>query len=798
MSDLYTVFPALTPSANDVLEAELLAKQVLEAKFPNIDLREGTGLRDLIIRPTAFALALLKKSTDVYFSSNTLDQVTDSTDEALVNSLLSNWFLDRHLGTYAIISSRLFFARAKNVTIPSSSYFSTDNTLKFFPGGSVTIQASDMVYDSYQNEWYVDVQLIAENQGSSYNIGEGSLLYFSTFDPYFLHAEINYLVSSATEAETNSEFISRAKTAISTRNAINVPSVDSLLRGSLNYLTRIFTVGSGDLEMIRDQVKAIIDPESPRKVSVLIWASGVATATLSAHGFEVGQVVNLTGSVPSDFSGQFTVTEVTPDTFKYAVPGTPGEPTSLPYVQSETAPCLIHTGGMADIYCGDDVSTGLTQVTLDSTGSATIVGPIYRLSRSEVSGGVEEDSIPNVTTLSVSSSTIGEGSIHVETTSPHSLSEGDVVNVTSLTQSQPITSIVCTNLVVTVSCLGHGLTTGNKVIVQGVTPVSYNGTYTVEVTSADTFTYALPINILTAGMGTMEIINPDLIGDFPIIFEGTSSFTISLPRMWGVGSISTSGMNITHKVPYTITLLNRSTLIPLSLTGVGRVATLTKVNHGLSKGRYIIISGATPTYYNGTWRISQVTNANQFTFEVSEDITSNASGTILCEYTTPWKDTGFSTKQELLVQFSPAYAEGTASFEVQYFTHVESVQEALLSQDNHILCADYLARGFNVCELDVHVNVYNGPAPSTALVKQALDAYLKTLVAGDTFILNDFGVALSTVGISNVQTPIMVNYTRFNRDWMTPTTGVITDYLDPSDTTSVFISRNVGSDSLSV
>ena len=68
MTNLYTVIPGLTPSQQEVLEAELLAKQILEAEFPDLDLREGTGLRDLVLRPTSFAFALLKKATDYYFA----------------------------------------------------------------------------------------------------------------------------------------------------------------------------------------------------------------------------------------------------------------------------------------------------------------------------------------------------------------------------------------------------------------------------------------------------------------------------------------------------------------------------------------------------------------------------------------------------------------------------------------------------------------------------------------------------------------------------------------------------------
>ena len=264
MSDLYSVFPALVPSASEIMAAELLVKQVLEAKYPDLDLREGTGLRDLVLRPNAYALALQKKANDYYFATNTLSGVNDTTDETIINDILSNWFMSRHTGVSAVISARLYFAVQKNVTVPVSTFFSTDNVLRFFPSTTQTFPVGSFTYDAYQNEWYVDVQLVAAAAGTNYNIGSGSLLYFTNFDPYFLHAEISYLSQSATDPETNLQFITRSASAISTRNLINIPSVASNLQTNFNTLKRLVTVGMGDSDMIRDQIKVLIDPEDPR------------------------------------------------------------------------------------------------------------------------------------------------------------------------------------------------------------------------------------------------------------------------------------------------------------------------------------------------------------------------------------------------------------------------------------------------------------------------------------------------------------------------------------------------------
>jgi hypothetical protein len=262
--DLLSILPGIEPTANDILEAELLAYNILSAKFPNLDLREGTGLRDMVIRPNATLLAMITKALAFYFSQNSIAGVTDATTPAFVDKLMSNWFLDRKAGVKAIINARLFFAKSKAVTLAPDTYFSVDNTLKFLPLVGNTYSSNLLTLDVGTSLYYLDVDLIAESPGVAYNIGSGSLIYFSNFDPYFLHAEISYLSVSAGDPETNLQFVARAKDSISSRNLVNTPSISSKLRGTFSELTGVYTAGHGSIEMIRDQILVktpnLVDP----------------------------------------------------------------------------------------------------------------------------------------------------------------------------------------------------------------------------------------------------------------------------------------------------------------------------------------------------------------------------------------------------------------------------------------------------------------------------------------------------------------------------------------------------------
>jgi hypothetical protein len=162
-----------------------------------------------------------------------------------------------------VINARLYFARQKAIVVSSDVYFSPDNTLKFFPAAAISVSTGQLTFDSNNNEYYYDLDLVAEQEGSDYNISSGSLLYFSNFDPFFLHAEINFLKSTAVATESNTEFITRAQTAISTRNLINNRSITAKMLEDFAQLDGVSTIGYGDPEMIRDQIQAYVATLTP-------------------------------------------------------------------------------------------------------------------------------------------------------------------------------------------------------------------------------------------------------------------------------------------------------------------------------------------------------------------------------------------------------------------------------------------------------------------------------------------------------------------------------------------------------
>lgn len=796
MTDFYSVLPGIQPSQGDILEAEYLAKQILEAKFPTLDLREGTGLRDTVIRPTATLLAMIKKGLDYHFEQNTISGVDDTTSTDMVDRIMSNLFVERNLGTKSTINARLFFARAKNIGIPSSTYFSVDNKIKFFPPQSYNLPASYMQYDSNSNEYFVDVDLAAESEGVDYNISSGSLLYFSNFDPYFLRSEINYLVSGSVPTETNTQFISRSKSSVSTRNLINQPSVEFNLSGMFTDLKNILTIGMGDASMMRDLVIGMLPPRAAKLAESVSITGTTATITITNHGFYPSQYLTLSGSSFVNLNGEFKVGNVTTNTFEVVVPSGTTVPVTLPSVLEHSIQARIHIGGAVDVYCSNSIVSELIQVSTDNVGVALLEGPVYKLARSGIPAGAN-DSIPVLNSVTVPNTDFSfvqdtpslGNSTYTVTSTAHPFVVGETVDVSGLFQNVTISAITCSGVTVTATSVGHSFNPSDVVAVGGVIPGDYNGTYTISSVTASTFSYTVLANIPTAGSGTMTAEVNVVNGGRMLSSASTNSFSFvtSNPKAPTTGTAT-----ITSPMRYTVSNPNVESRVVDSVTnlGTGYVA-VSMPRHGLQEGRKVSISGLTPTGFNGSWVISSLQDQDTFIVSVPNMVgvlTSISVSSPMCVSAYPPKDFGFSTKQQLNLDFGPSQANGTATFEIRRFDKVDVVQNYLDSRNTKVICADYLARGFNLYVLTIAVTQYTQSGSSTA--HSAAQSYIDSLAPGQPFVVAELVSSLKTAGMLDIKLPVSVTYSRYTKDlteFTLPDTGVITDVLDPNDVTSMFI-----------
>lgn len=465
MADLFSILPGIVVSDNELLEAELIISQVLQAKYPDMDLREGTGARDMVVRPAATAAAMINKAAAFLFEQNNIPGITNTTQQAIVDKIMSNWFMTRRQGSNAIINARLFFARRKDVALSTDIFFSTDNTLKFFPMLSVSVPSANLTFDAFNNEYYFDVDLQAEQQGVDYNISSGSLLYFSNFDPFFLHAEINFLKSVAIPTETNLELIARTKDGISTRNLINTPSINSRMLEDFPLLKGTTPIGLGDAEMIRDQVYSYVPALTPPTVLVHIGGKVDVYTRVPLVNSVVQLTTDSTGK--AQLGGpvyEFSRSSISGSAIADTVPFyTTRSVTSITRV-SQTA--TVTTAVAHGFTTGDSITmSGANQV--EYNGTFTIAGASGSTFTYTVSG---------------SPTTPATGTITANKPIPYTVTNNYASTVT-------LTSLTSVGTVATATFNNHGYATDRWVLIAGATPVAYNGWRKITGVTANTFTF---------------------------------------------------------------------------------------------------------------------------------------------------------------------------------------------------------------------------------------------------------------------------------------------------------------------
>lgn len=110
-----------------------------------------------------------------------------------------------------------------------------------------------------------------------------------------------------------------------------------------------------------------------------------------------------------------------------------------------------------------------------------------------------------------------------------------VVTVTTLI-TKTATNVTWLSGVATITSAAHGFTTGNTINISGFTPTAYNGTYVITVVDVNTFTYALVTNPGTMTVaGTCSkgaahgfLTNDSIIigGVTPTAYDGTFTITV--------------------------------------------------------------------------------------------------------------------------------------------------------------------------------------------------------------------------------------------------------------------------------
>lgn len=256
------------------------------------------------------------------------------------------------------------------------------------------------------------------------------------------------------------------------------------------------------------------DLAEDQSVSALTRSGGTATATVTAHGWATGRVVEIRGADQAEYNGDFTITVVDPDTVTYTVVGTPDTP-ATGTILANAGPVVrdSYDGGLqiAGIFRSPAYDSGREWIVLVGSDICYLFAQGESLRTKAYPSGEFILAEDDVTVLQAFDQ------LFILRSRPL---DGDYARkaVTSITQTSGTATVTTT--------AAHGFTTGDRVRIEGAGQAGYLHEYDITVTDTDEFTVAVPNATVTPATGTITV----RLVRKPLVWDGgdTSDFVATV------------------------------------------------------------------------------------------------------------------------------------------------------------------------------------------------------------------------------------------------------------------------------
>jgi hypothetical protein len=254
----------VTQEQFDVAEAAVIG--LIRAEYPNLDLRKGTVLRDILIRPAAAVYALNADRMEDLQIQSSLTRILeneDTIDPSAVDAVLANFGVTRNTGATATGQVMIKVSQNRQYNLVEGAQFVSLEGLTFLLTED-TIVSPDPVTGEVRlleaedgSFYYFIVDMVAAAPGAEYNVSAGVALEPVTTFVGYLATETYTAFSGGEEDESISEVITRLPAAISYRALESRTSIEAKLRDNFadaDFLMHALSVqGYGDRTQLRDK-----------------------------------------------------------------------------------------------------------------------------------------------------------------------------------------------------------------------------------------------------------------------------------------------------------------------------------------------------------------------------------------------------------------------------------------------------------------------------------------------------------------------------------------------------------------
>lgn len=288
--DVQVIQPLIRRLGTDPFTVDLTTfiSDRMRQAFPDIANQDDDAITDLLNKPATLlwdpvVREIIRVRQNLSFS----DPTRMTVDEA--DALGANFFSTRKTGQYSRGPGRILFQNAQNVSISPANFFTAKGGLHFFPTETQSIRLEEMLLNITEDGlYYFDVNLIAEQPGSSYNIEPNSLISVANV-PSATRVTNTRRFSRGNNEENAQSFISRVKQELGERSLVTLRGIAAKIVNNFPEVNRLNVVGFNDPEMERDVIKGGgLGSILASGVDGLVLADGEGAAR-SRRFYEVGQ-----------------------------------------------------------------------------------------------------------------------------------------------------------------------------------------------------------------------------------------------------------------------------------------------------------------------------------------------------------------------------------------------------------------------------------------------------------------------------------------------------------------------------
>lgn len=213
---------------------------LIRTKYPRLDLRKGTVLRDLLINADSVVGAMFSAQADEQRNCASLLRLQERSDAGEeidvddVNRILSNFNMKSTSGSNATGIVRVFVSSPRTYSILEGFVFTTIDGLSF--SSTMDVEAAEKpagsqtkLYSGASNYWFL-VPVECVSVGSAGNIEQGTALDPQSTIFNFVAASAYKTFSGGSDIEALDKTVARIKPSLSLRGLTNKDAVEAQLR----------------------------------------------------------------------------------------------------------------------------------------------------------------------------------------------------------------------------------------------------------------------------------------------------------------------------------------------------------------------------------------------------------------------------------------------------------------------------------------------------------------------------------------------------------------------------------------